>query len=1456
MSGSILIGQTTAIPEVSGLLRVTADASNGQALPAYGAAVLSATGGADAAQRVAVTVTGTAKLGAVEAGNVMGTTLAAGATANPQIAVTAGAMDVDSAIARNGDLALTTTNGRLRLGALPPTVASSAARNVTLIAGSTDDAAAELYSVTAATGALDVQASLGVTGLLADGVAPTIVSGLRIGTVDAQDAVTIAGAGNVRLGTIQSRGPLAVDAGYSVTGLGSESLTAAPAVTLLEATVGNVTVGQVRGRMGSPRLALASVSTIKAGGAATVNADRIAVGSINAATTALTAGRALAVGSITTTGVVNLSTDLLDTIDATEALTGVLAPSYGEATLNARDKGQTIGTVRVTAGRVAQLASVTAGEATDGLLVAAGAIPAQVTVTANAISLSGTLTAVGGGADLLARTGDLRVETGNIGAWARLTKTGTTGLVSVGTLRTGLQATSATVRPTGQLINGGTTLIDSSSSIAGVSISSQTGDILLRAVTGVTGRSGVPAIPNELVIGDIGAATATITGGGAVRLGEARISGNLGVAATGSITGLGALGDGRGVNLNAARGVDVGGSGNAALGVAALGTVVARQPATLENGQTIAESARVVAGRISAASIDAATGTVRLTAGNALNVGRIVAGALTATISTGDPDSFVLGVTDTSAGFGEETLAVGFGDARLLATGTLSATAGNVAQLGRSSGSSATIAAQAMTIRSTDQTTGTALTVGAGGAQLTSRAGALYLQSATVIGDATLRLVTSGNVAQQEMRIGTLAARTVDAISASGIRAGTVTATGMRSPGSATADLSLVATLGAISGRFTGTPATPDTRLIQTYGRADLTAATANATIAVLAQSSATPATSTAANIVQLGTVVAGTGTAASRTLNELVVRGGSIDLASGTATNGNAVLEARVGVARAGTLIAGGGIEEAVTGGTYLPGLRALTDVEIGDGTARTGDVQVTVTNGNVSGLSLVSTAPATNGLLPRAGRGNLTAQTAGQRVVARATNGTIQLGNALAGQGAGVTGAPTTVDLLAVAVDTTSATANNGALSIVATGGALTLGGGSATTNTTLQKTGAASKVSIGTGGLVATTGNVLIESTTDLDTAGTVAASTAGRYIRVNATGATAVGLGTTTGAFDLTANEVNLLLSPTVVIDARANALRLGALNLGDGVGSGVLRLLSTGDVTLTGTVRGGGAATRVLQIGGATTSPTAIEPALPADGGFVTPANLARSITATTEGGAAITWTGQVALAGQRIVFGNAALRGATAGATPDTVARLSTDPNSSVYTGNTGATYLSAGQLTVLYSDFALFQNAGPTSALTAGTQLGSAAMPTALALRVFSSGETPPNSFALFGSVNGLTGSGAALQAENVVQFSGGAPRTVRVNLANSRINGCGIGGATAGCLASAPPPPRLSLFDERQIQLFRTEGNPELQFDPLIGTNNEGLLGDLVGAANGDRRCPSDQQATCPAPHQETTP
>ena len=70
---------------------------------------------------------------------------------------------------------------------------------------------------------------------------------------------------------------------------------------------------------------------------------------------------------------------------------------------------------------------------------------------------------------------------------------------------------------------------------------------------------------------------------------------------------------------------------------------------------------------------------------------------------------------------------------------------------------------------------------------------------------------------------------------------------------------------------------------------------------------------------------------------------------------------------------------------------------------------------------------------------------------------------------------------------------------------------------------------------------------------------------------------------------------------------------------------------------------------------------------------------------------------------------------------------------------------------------------------------------------------------------------------------------KVVAIDPANTRINGCVVGSGGGGCLVSTISQPVLGVFDSSRADIFKSSSEFEIPFDPVIGTNNESLFGDV---------------------------
>ncbi|HMO69634.1 MAG TPA: hypothetical protein PKE25_13460, partial [Novosphingobium sp.] len=208
--------------------------------------------------------------------------------------------------------------------------------------------------------------------------------------------------------------------------------------------------------------------------------------------------------------------------------------------------------------------------------------------------------------------------------------------------------------------------------------------------------------------------------------------------------------------------------------------------------------------------------------------------------------------------------------------------------------------------------------------------------------------------------------------------------------------------------------------------------------------------------------------------------------------------------------------------------------------------------------------------------------------------------------------------------------------------------------------------------------------------------------------------------------------------------------------------------------------------------------------------------------------------GQIAAAGADVLLnagnivagqdaGFATALGAISGTGSATVAtEMNSNSGSALYfAGNggtqyaaTGVSLLTARRLSVSYTGFALFQNTGAPGQ-TSGLLLD--ATPT-VALDLASPATTPV--FGMFGTINGRPGTAAALLGAAGLNVGYG-------NISASRINGCIIGGGN--CLSVQTITPAITGIDAVRGAIVYAAPDFEVPFDPLIGTNNDALIGDV---------------------------
>ncbi|MEO1221566.1 MAG: hypothetical protein AAFY42_09495, partial [Pseudomonadota bacterium] len=315
---------------------------------------------------------------------------------------------------------------------------------------------------------------------------------------------------------------------------------------------------------------------------------------------------------------------------------------------------------------------------------------------------------------------------------------------------------------------------------------------------------------------------------------------------------------------------------------------------------------------------------------------------------------------------------------------------------------------------------------------------------------------------------------------------------------------------------------------------------------------------------------------------------------------------------------------------------------------------------------------------------------------------------------------------------------------------------------------------------------------------------------------------LGDGATGDAFTLTDAEINRIEATDLVVNAGMRDIAFTGIAFDDLVGSSSAVFATTGDIDFTGSLSGAGAG-RLFRFGGGPASDSA---------------DLAGTIAFDIEQGTALFAGADLELRGNRILFGSSTFladdQNSPRNLPIEVVAStLVGQGNSILYQEqglNAPATYLSAQNLNVIYGEAALFQNSGLFSSVvveTTGAEIGGT-----LTLNPTSNG---PNAFALFGSLGVLSDNAAALAGPTIIIQQS----EEEVQDFSSRINGCIIGSG-AGCLNTIIGVTVIEISPE-QLDLLTAEDEVLLPFDPLVGTNNEGLFSDV------EPECERDEEGVC---------
>lgn len=1410
----------------------------------------------------AVTLAGNA----VRFGNARATTLSAIAAGG---SVTGGMIDTSGDVqvqAANGALTLgrvVTTAGNVALSALGPVfvqgvasagtasvVGTGAGNDVSVADGVAANGAVTVRSgrdirtpfVRSATGALTVAAPNGRLAGFVAGTGTSLSAGagqpfsLTVGT----DAVL----GDVIGGNIS----------ITATAITANRIDGGALPVALRATAGDLTVtGPVTGSTVSltaaGRALLGSIDALGAvtlGGAQGLSFGRVSGASISASGGAIRGTALASTGAITLSGA-DVTLDRIDAGTLTADATGTLAIGTVEATGDATLTGAAANFGDVAAGGA--LGITTTGEARFGRLTGQ-----TVTATARGGVLGGTSVIARGNATLAGQSIDVNsVESG--GALSAKSD----GALAIGTVQAAGDATLA-----GATANLGEVTAGGALGIA------TTGDTRFGRLTG---QSVAATAQGGALIG-----TAVVTRGNAalagrsIDVGSVDSGGSLAATAGDTLT-LGTVRATGDATLSGAKGnvgdVTAGGAlGITTTGAARFGRL---------SGQTVTATAQ--GGALSGTSV-VARGNATL-AGQSVDIGTVDSGG---SLSAKTDAALTIGTVKAA---GDATLAAGttgsFGTAT--AGGALRTTSAGALRFDRLAGRSVTATAQGGalsggTVSATGDVTlgGQSVEIGPieGGGSLVAEAtgGALRLGTVAMGGNVTARATGAATLANG-----------VTAGGAYRVTAGSIALDGAQQAGG---EVRLTATGGAIggasgltlvSGTAAGIAGGAAPMVLDATAGIDLSGATLR-----VGAGSALALRAGRGQAIRLGSVEAGSlggfdGTApvdrlthdASVTTGDLKVGRMAVTLSSGDLTTGRIAatgpvsLIATSGSVRGGDLTAG--TLEARAGSTLSLGsatvggaatleagnidLRALTaqtltiktagtlgDVNGGAAALRTTGGDLTVDAGTARLASVDSAGSATLRGTSVEVRDKLSAA----RALLVEARSALTLQNASAGGDLSLTSAG--------AVNTGEVSAG-GALSVDGAGvtlGAVRAGGAlKATSSAGLSlASGSGNGITLDAAGLVragALTGGPSISIRgADAELSGAIRGSSVRFATRNPATTALRIGDGTQGDGFRLSAAEVAQVAADTLGFDSGAGAMEIGSIALAPSAGRSV-EMLSTGDVRVTGQVSATGTG-RSIRIGG--------------DGANGNAATI-HLIATSDAGGRLLLGDNDLDLRGNRIAAGLApgfldTLQPGDAGRAQ--AQALIGNPNSALYNTQLGGgffapdatTMIAARSLTVRFGDYALFQNTA-VPGRSSGVTVGSLAAPVTPALRIATYGTPSTASFAFFGEINGITGAGAALLGNPVIDIQ---PQL----LPNSRINGC-LAGSGAGCLTTIVIQPTLQVFDWDSQAVFGILQDVSLPFTPIIGGNNEALLSGLPALAPETRADAAAPAPTVPAqPQQEPKP
>ncbi|MCC2975697.1 filamentous hemagglutinin N-terminal domain-containing protein [Sphingomonas sp. PL-96] len=1219
-------------------------------------------------------------------------------------------------------------------------------------------------------------------------------------TLRSTGAARIAAQG-VGIETVDVAGALAVDAGTGEVSLGS--VTGGDLVTL---TGGRGTLGSVAANTLALRFARdlsftelsagaiqASAATmqgdmLRSTGAAAVTGQAVSIGTVDVAgALGVDAGSGeLTLGMVTNGSTVTLAggRGTLGSVDAADALDLAIAEELSFTTLAGATIQADVGTLRGQNLRSAGAATIAGRAVSIETVDVAGAF--AVDAGAGALTL-GTVTG-GSKVTLIGGRGTL----GSVAATDALALTFAEDL-SFTELRAGsIQASARTLRGTALRSTGAVIARAQDLSVDTVDVA---GALELNAGAGglalgtVTGGSSVTLAGGSAALGSLATpGTLALTIGGGLRFDE--LSG-------GSVTVDAGAVDGRTLRATRTATID--------------GNLVAID--TIDAGGALAVTAR--GGNLTLGAVTGGRAVTLAAAGNA------TLGSVTAA------DALAFDVDGALAFAG-------------LSGSAITGTAGSIAGQALRAGGAVDVRARTLSLGSAE----------AGGMlALQATQGALTLGSATASGDVTLGA--------------TELARVDGAVSAGGdyrVTGGSVQLGGEGVVQSAGGQVRLIATTGDLRGAsgltlVSGTDGSGGMMVLDAAGGVDL----GDTVLQVQPQGGAALALRAGSGrAIRLGSVQAASigGFDGAAALDTLVHDGA---FTAGDLDVGRMRVELTGGDLQTGRIDSSGAIALAATGGTLTTGdvraasFDARSDGAIAFGAATIGGA-ATIDGASITaqGVEAGTLAVRTPGTLGAADGGRVTLRTTSGDLSIDA--GTARLDRVDSAAGVGLRGDRIDVagpiaaarqllvearETLAIADATAGgelslgstgslrAGALNASGALSAQGADVTLGSASAGGTMGVTSSGAVSIGSAtangitidaaGTATLGALSGGASIDlAAGDADLSGDIRATSVRFATHDPATTTLRVGDGTADDGLRLSQAEVARVSADTLRFDAGSGAMEIGTLALAPAAGSSV-QMLSQGAIRVTGALSSTGTG-RAIRIGG--------------DAGEGSAETI--RVEATSSGGGRLLLDGaDLELRGNRIAVGLGAsfLDTLLPGEPGKTQAvALVGNPNSALYNSQLGGgfydpnatTTVAARTLTVRFGDYALFQNTA-IPGQTSGVVLGGTGAETVL--RVSSYGPPALASLALFGSLNTISGAGAALLGGPIVDID-------PLLLGNTRINGC-LSGSGAGCLTTIVIQPTLQVFDWDSQTVFGISQDVALPFTPIIGGNNEELLTGLPALA-----------------------